>query len=1099
MPLAAAASSFSNSVGIDTHIDMIGSSYQNYAQMINAMSYLGVTNVRDTYDDLNDAAEYNQMASLLGVKYDFFLALGAAGVPWQISQIEANPSIVAYVEGFNESDAWWQTYNGLTGPAATKAVQEALYTAVKSDPALAGVGVIQTTFANIANFTTYGNQSAYADYANTHSYFGTGNNPDGGNFANYLISLAQDVTPGKPTITTETGYFTMPGNANGVDQLVQAKYILDMLFEQAQAGVKLTYLWELVDNYADPNNTNSEDHFGLFNADYTPKIAAIALHNLMQIFQDPGTGGVQPGTLNYTLTGMPSGANSSLYEKSDGTFMLVLWNDERLSGPTTQTEINVAPVTVTLTLTHPFTRITVYDPLTGTTAIQEFDNASTVQIAVPDHPVIVELSQVAAPAALAEPTIAAPNQVLTTPGQLVHVDGLSVTDPAVGNYTVQVSSQANGLSLLNTAGHVLANDVDTVTLTGSLATINAELATLTYTGNASLGSDMISVTATDPTGASTTHMIPVSVVAADSAVVSGGPVISVPSVFATATGSTAALPNLTIADPYAATHTDTVTLTVRDTNGQLQVAPGTATVSGNASSALTVTGSLAQVTAALASLTYTAGSAAGPDTVRYSVTDTAMPWYSSSGQTVVTVTPPPTVSGPSFVEVNQGATASLAGIALTDTAAAAGANQVTVTVTDSNGTLTVPAASGVTGSGTKSLTLSGTVAAVNAELAGLQYAIAPGGTSDTVAVRTTDLYGGSATFSVEIDTVNATPPSVVLANPINTSAQATVSAPYLTVQDPATAATNGRVTVTLTSNLGTFSTSAIAGVQVAPAMSALAMSALTLSSTPTANTFTLSGTVAAVNTALSHLSYTASSQAGVDLVNISVTDSLGGGATSRFQFNVVQRPTITLPAAGMVRIGGNLPVRGITVADSYATAQGTPVTVKVTDTIGALSATAGAASLTGSGTHSLSITGTVTQVNAALGTLAYAAGTRGVTDQLVVTETDAYNGTAQQILTETTAAPQFTLPSSQVLNTRTSTALSGISLQDACNGKVAGNLILQISTVANMGGTVSITNLSGAVQTGSGPNAITLTGTLSQLDAALATLSLHFRHPLRPR
>ena len=1021
-----------------------------------------MTNVRDTYDDLNDPAEFNQMASLLGLKYDFFIALGPPACPGS-RQIEANPSIVAYVEGFNESDAWWQTYNGLTGAAATQAVQEALYNGVKSDPALAGVGVIQTSFANIANFTTYGNQSAYADYANTHSYFGTGNNPDGNNWANHLISLAQDVTPGKPTITTEAGYFTEPGNANGVDQLVQAKYLLDLLFEQAQAGVKLTYLWELVDNFADPNNTDSEDHFGLFNADYTPKIAAVALHNLMQIFQDPGTGGVQPGTLNYTLTGMPSTANRSLYEKSDGTFMLVLWNDVRLSGPTTQTEINVAPVTVTLTLTQPFTRITIYDPLTGTTAIQEFDHASTVQIAVPDHPVIVELSQVAAPAMPTRPTSPAPNQVLTTPGQLVHVDGLSITDPATGNYTVQVSSQANGLTLLNLAGHYLANNVDTVTLTGSLATINAELATLTYTGNASLGTDIIGVTVTDPTGASATHMVPVSVVASGSAVVSGGPVISVPSTFATAVGSTLALPDLTIADPYAATHTDTITLTVQDTNGKLQVAAGGATVSGNASSALTVTGKcFAQVAAALTSLTYTAGSAAGSDTILFSATDPALGWYSSPGQTVVTVTPPPTVSGPSFVEVNQGTTASLPGIVLTDAAATAGANQVTVTVTNSNGTLTVPAASGVTGSGSKSLTLSGTVAAVNAELAGLQYAIASGGTSDTVAIRATDLYGGTSTFSVEIDTINAAPPTVVLANPINTSAQATIAAPYLTVQDPATATSNGRVTVTLSSSLGSFSTSAIAEVQVAPVVSALA-----LGGASTTNTFTLSGTVAAVNTALSHLAYTANSQAGIDLVNISVADSLGGAATSQFKFNVVQRPTIALPAAGMVRVGGNLSVKGITVTDSYATAQGTPVTVKVADTIGALSVTAGATSITGSGTHNLSITGTVAQVNAALGTLAYAAGTRGLADQLVVTETDAYNGTAQQILTETTAAPQFSLPSSKVLATGATTSLSGISLQDACDGKISGTLTVHVSTNPNTGNTVSLTDLSGAMQAGS--------------------------------
>ena len=33
----------------------------------------------------------------------------------------------------------------------------------------------------------------------------------------------------------------------------------------------------------------------------------------------------------------------------------------------------------------------VFDPLTGTTAVQSVSNASTAQISVPDHPVLVEI------------------------------------------------------------------------------------------------------------------------------------------------------------------------------------------------------------------------------------------------------------------------------------------------------------------------------------------------------------------------------------------------------------------------------------------------------------------------------------------------------------------------------------------------------------------------------------------------------------------------------------------------------------------------------------------------------------------------------------
>lgn len=631
MTQASSATSFLATVGINTSITMIGSAYQNYAQMMNALAFLDVKQVRDTYDNPYTTAEFALMGKQLGLKFDFFIALGSASPEWQIAQIKANPSIVASVEGYNESDRWWQTFHGATGVAATQAVQQYIYGAVKSDAALAGVNVIQATFADPSSFAQYGDMSAYADDASTHTYFGTGNNPSGSETT--FIDESQTVSPGRPTIATEAGYHTTAGSVQGVSQLVQAKYLLDLLFEQAKLGVKLTYLWELADNYADPGNTNSEDHFGLFNNDWTPKLAALALHNTTEILADPGTGGVAPAALDYTFDGLPSSVQTSLYQKSDGTFVLVVWNDVRLSGPSVQSDIVVAPIATSLHLGQNFARIAVFDPLTGTSSVAAYSNTNAIALQVLDHPLIIELSHDPA-FNIADTPIAAPDTLLANPLASVGIHGLSIAG-GNGLVTVRLQSSTGTLSLLDTSGHLLVSNTNDVTIGGSLAAINAELATATYTGGSNVGDDLVTITKGDAAGTLASRTIPVLIQAGTDASNSGGPALSVPGTFSAVAGLPLTLPRAVVSDAYAATHAGTMTLTISDMSGLLYLPATGAEVTGNASSSVVATGSFSQIVAALGGLTYTAVAGSTSDSVTFQVTDQA--GFSSNATTAVTV------------------------------------------------------------------------------------------------------------------------------------------------------------------------------------------------------------------------------------------------------------------------------------------------------------------------------------------------------------------------------------------------------------------------------------------------------------------------------
>ena len=112
---------------------------------------------------------------------------------------------------------------------------------------------------------------------------------------------------------------------------------------------------------------NSSGTWGLFNSDGSARPAATALHNLTTLLADSGSN-FTPGSLNYTLSGTQAGDNSFLMEKSDGSFWIGLWDE---SGSTH---------TVTVNLPSSAKSISVFDPITGTSAIQIASNASSISV-----------------------------------------------------------------------------------------------------------------------------------------------------------------------------------------------------------------------------------------------------------------------------------------------------------------------------------------------------------------------------------------------------------------------------------------------------------------------------------------------------------------------------------------------------------------------------------------------------------------------------------------------------------------------------------------------------------------------------------------------
>ena len=495
---AVSAASFVSSIGVNIHMWETTSGYGNISLVENSLAYLGVANVRDNFLTSSVPA-FNALASS-GYKLDLAIPPASINIPNFVTQVDAfnaaHPGSIKAIEGPNEVNIWTVNYNGGSSLANAAQFQQAFYSAVRADHSLDKVPVynLSLAFLDTTQYAQVGDLSASANYANSHAYLNDKYAPQWS--MNIILPLAKLDATSLPTVITETGYNTDPNdNYSGVDQTVQAKYTLDTLMDAYKDGVSSTYLYELLDDFSDPGNTNAQDHFGLFNSDGSPKLAATAIHNLTNILNDPGASSTfTPGTLNYSVSNLTAAyGNQLLLQKSNGTFDLVLWGEPSIYNPSTDTEIAAPHDTVTVNFAQVEGTVTVFDPLLGNTPIATYHNVQQIQVDLTDHPLVVEISNGSTP--VAGPP--APVVVGFSPDSNVVGDGitdmtvLTLTGTAQANSTVTVFDGAKQLGTATAnANGAWSYTTGTLASAGHSFTAKATDAA----GNTSLASTALNVT-----------------------------------------------------------------------------------------------------------------------------------------------------------------------------------------------------------------------------------------------------------------------------------------------------------------------------------------------------------------------------------------------------------------------------------------------------------------------------------------------------------------------------------------------------------------------------------------------------------------------------
>jgi hypothetical protein len=400
---------FYSKFGVNTNIN----SGETISTILSDLQYIGVHNIRDSIFSVGYATAFAGLAGQ-GVKLhmDFQGWVNPAPrmVDWlgwlKTYLVVPYPGSVVGVSGPNEVDNTGAAfvYAGLSGiPAANKA-QKDLYNGIKADPVLKTIPVDMWPLAfaysgnDAGQLSAIGDQTANCDRANLHDYYAADNfnQPTWPVVGDIQVSLqkylknVRQVCNRQPFVTTETGWYT-PTQAgwqgSGANEYVQARLLLNDLFDHAMLpDNKLVYIFDLrwgTTDFSDPG-------WGVIHDDGTPKISGTAIHNLMAILIDTGATAptFTPSALRYSLAGMPSASGNFSFQKSNGSYDILLWNETPIWNNATATQLAIPTSTVTVSL-PPGSSGSVYNPLQGTAPITTFHNVTQLQVYLNDAPLII--------------------------------------------------------------------------------------------------------------------------------------------------------------------------------------------------------------------------------------------------------------------------------------------------------------------------------------------------------------------------------------------------------------------------------------------------------------------------------------------------------------------------------------------------------------------------------------------------------------------------------------------------------------------------------------------------------------------------------------
>jgi hypothetical protein len=382
------ASVFLDSLGVNIHAGWVKDNPNLFARQL---SYIGFHHVRDSVNGAKSGDYAARLAIFAQHSIGWDLIIPSDPGPYT-SWILQNNRYLFDLEGPNEPDLALPTFNGQQGVPAAMAIQQATANMINSMPQLHHLQLVDYSLSYAHLFKLPYSEINKADFRNLHVYAPNGLPP------RFVLNQAvQYLGPGKSIYMTETGYTDVQYNRvsakgfhEGVDETVQAKYLLDTVFDNFSFGLPRTYLYDLRDDGNDPENTNKEYHYGLFRHDTSAKPSAIAFHNLTQILSESVRASAAAPIHVAVATSGNGGQVYSLLLQTPGSYALVLWAEPRLWSAACHCALTADTTAARIDFGNESVSITLFDPLEGSQPLST-QTAKSMIVKVLDHPIILRL------------------------------------------------------------------------------------------------------------------------------------------------------------------------------------------------------------------------------------------------------------------------------------------------------------------------------------------------------------------------------------------------------------------------------------------------------------------------------------------------------------------------------------------------------------------------------------------------------------------------------------------------------------------------------------------------------------------------------------
>lgn len=390
---------FVDSIGVNTHLRYSDTGYDDFERLRTVLVESGIRHIRDELvTGRPEVIERFRRLGRDGITATLILGdpdHGGKGDPWGtvpklVALLEEellDSGVVGAVEGVNE----WDLTQRSEWSAEARAHQQEIWRAIKGDDDLADVPVLAPSLGrpnDRARYDRLGDLSDVADYGNLHNYPG-GVTPAPSTIDGQLANQAR-TTPARPVITTETGYHQSPEASDqprghpAVSPEEAGALVPRILAEHFDAGIERTFIYELLDQFDEPERT--ESNFGLLQHDYAPKPPFSAIVNLIGLLEDPGPA-FDPTPLGYVIGEREEDVGDLLLQDRDGTWYLLLWRRVQPGGGD---PCERSGDTVTVELSRLMDAIVVHRPQCGERT-DELAPSGAATVPLDDDLVVLEL------------------------------------------------------------------------------------------------------------------------------------------------------------------------------------------------------------------------------------------------------------------------------------------------------------------------------------------------------------------------------------------------------------------------------------------------------------------------------------------------------------------------------------------------------------------------------------------------------------------------------------------------------------------------------------------------------------------------------------